>query len=161
MNRDLWLYQALKKEVYAIIEPFRKKIPVDIHNMTKRLGVVLKEEILPVDVSGAIKKEEDTITIYYDITEDETRQRFTIAHELSHYLLGHLEEVKYLSENILLRSNRLSNTQERDANYLAAELLMPMTMIDSLIDNNSLTLSGLAQKLHVSEQAVSIRLGIT
>ena len=160
-NRGLFLYQTIKKQHYDIIDPIRKSIPVNVKQMVGKLQIALKEEILPTDVSGAIHKDGDgNITIYFDITESEVRQRFTIAHELAHFLLGHVDKNAYISDNLLLRSNKLSNTEERDANYLAAELLMPMQKIDHLLKTNSLSISELAHKMSVSDQALSVRLGI-
>lgn len=58
------------------------------------------------------------------------RQRFTIAHELGHIVLEHLEVEDNLKEptlNILNREIEFdsSSYQEKEANKFAAELLMP------------------------------------
>lgn len=161
-NRGLFLYQTLDSTQLSIMDKIRDNIPVDIKKIIKRMEIELREDILPTDVSGAVRKEDNgQITIYCDITEDEARQRFTMAHELAHFLLGHLDNNLYISDNILLRSSKMTNTQERDANYLAAEILMPMEKIDHITDTQSLGIGELAKILNVSEQALSIRLGIT
>lgn len=161
------LYTEIDPSYKKLIDRIRNKVPVDVEKMARKLNIKVFPKLLGAGVSGAITRDKDNISIYYDITEPETRQRFTIAHEIAHYLLGHLEgeKHKYMSENTLLRSNQLSNSQERDANYLAAELLMPMKVIDKLIDEKKdnmepFTLDSLAQLLGVAESALRIRLGI-
>ncbi len=158
--KGLYLYHSLEDSIVKKIEPIRKSVPVDIKKIIKKLGIEIVEDILPLDISGAIRRAGKDITIYFDTREPKTRQRFTLAHELAHYLLGHLDSGDgYISDNTLYRSG-MTNRQERDANYLAAELLMPMEQIDKLLSSASYTLPTLAEKLEVSEAAVSIRLGI-
>lgn len=164
--RGVNLYRSISQEYLKKIDPIRDKIPVDIEEIARNLGINLIPMVLKAGVSGAIqKKQDESIHIYHDISEPRARQRFTIAHEIGHYLLGHLDKETYLSENILLRSNLLTNSQERDANYLAAELLMPMSKIDEIIDAKrvppySFSLDELAGILDVSEKALRVRLGI-
>lgn len=60
-------------------------------------------------------------------TEPAQRLRFTIAHELAHYLLGHLgDDISSLS-----RSN-VRYPQEQEADMFAARLLMPACVLWAL-----------------------------
>ena len=160
------LYEEVAQHYRNTIDPVRKKVPVDIEKIAHLLDIKVVAKVLAPGVSGVIQKiKGGSILVMYELTESRKRQRFTIAHEISHFLLGHLEKEQFLSENKLLRSNRLSNAEERDANYLAAELLMPMEEIDRLIEASQLsqmpfTPKDLADILEVSEQALRIRLGI-
>ncbi len=160
-RHGVYLYQSLGAEVKKILEQHRKTIPVDIAAIIKAFNIKVIYDILPRDVTGAIKKSEDSeIAIYCEITDPQARQRFTLAHELSHYLLGHLDRANYITDNVLLRSSIISNTDERNANYLAAELLMPMSKIDELTKKDLYTIDMMASEFNVSSQALSIRLGI-
>lgn len=96
--------------------------------------------------------------------EPRTRQRFTVAHELSHFLLhkdkiqGNLTDmVSTINTKIMYRS-RLSNGIEAEANQLASEILMPNTLIDKYLENGVNTYKELADRLEVSESALRKRL---
>ncbi|MER9018191.1 ImmA/IrrE family metallo-endopeptidase [Mesorhizobium sp. M0898] len=93
---------------------------------------------LPPDVSGQIKLLDDgTYEISSAAGEPITRQRFTIAHELGHYILhkgmlgkGVNDDTKYRT----LRDSNLYNSQiddvhERQANSFAANILIPEATI--------------------------------
>ena len=74
--------------------------------------------------------------------------RFTLAHEIGHIYLGHFKE-----NNI--DSRKIYGVCEYEANYFAAALLMP----DSILQYcNTLKLSDISTKLKVSEESIGYRL---
>lgn len=85
----------------------------------------------------------------------ETRQRFTIAHELGHHLLGHTERFHLdLSDGSPAEYNyRL----ERAANEFAADLLMPRRLVTQAFSLDQRT-GALAGLFEVSEVAMGYRL---
>lgn len=89
------------------------------------------------------------------------RYRFTLAHELGHILLGHLDTGRMLSRK---NSNELwiYEKAEKDANKFAAELLMPKDKVLEQIETNDdiNTIEDLAFKFDVSRAAMSIRLEV-
>lgn len=76
-------------------------------------------------VYGFIFKKDKDKVVYIGLNQKDSlvRQRFTLAHELGHYVL-HMDYGKNSYQEIYTRSNE-SSTQEVEANYFAAELLMP------------------------------------
>lgn len=60
--------------------------------------------------------------INYNSTSSVLRQRFTVAHELGHILLGHNSSFR----NININS---TETNEKSANIFAAELLVPLPIV--------------------------------
>lgn len=74
----------------------------------------------------------DARKIYINKDDSPNRQRFTIAHELGHYLL-HKDYVKDESKyNVLLRrplKNLDYTPEEQEANCFAAELLVPKDLL--------------------------------
>jgi len=94
-------------------------------------------------------------------TEAPVRQRFTIAHEIAHFLLHrHLLESKgALVDDTMYRSG-LSTAEEAAANKMAAHILMPFSLINSLSNNGFNSVESLARQLQVSKTAMKIRLGI-
>jgi len=97
------------------------------------LQVVYKESLLPCDPLGKISFKDLQITIFRSTEYNRGRERFTLAHELAHYFLGHGEYVKseiFEPEDFaLMPIDRLEGKELRrlefQANYFAASLLMP------------------------------------
>ena len=153
------IYPQIDAQKRAIIDPIRNKIPVDIRAVAEALDIQVQEQGIPYGVEARIRQDGSKTSIFVNEYSWETRKVFTIAHELAHYLLDHLDGEE-LNENDLLIS-RLTTTQERDANYLAAELLLPMDKIDDFLKQKQLTnISTIAKYFDVSEQALRLRLGI-
>lgn len=63
------------------------------------------------------------------------RQRFTIAHEIGHILLGH-EGISYRDPNYQKYNDLIKRANEANANSFAAELLMPEILLRDVIDNS-------------------------
>ncbi len=82
------------------------------------------------------------------------RKRFTVAHEIAHYLLHrHLFSGEVI-DAALYRST-LSNSLEAEANSFAADLLMLWHLLSPLKD---LPVSELSRHFEVSDEAMRIRL---
>src|SRR5438128_1930962 len=60
------------------------------------------------------------------------RKRFTVAHELGHYVLGHGSEVIRCRPVDVENWDPKLHQDERDANTFAAEILMPAAVIRPL-----------------------------
>ena len=81
------------------------------------------------------------------------RRRFSVAHEIGHYLLGHNSlSFSESGGGMIKRESR----QERAANAFAAEFLMPKVMLSR--EAHRYTLRALALRYKVSMQAMEIRL---
>ena len=106
----------------------------------------------PNSVSGTIIKDDDLHAIGVNENHSKVRQRFTIAHELGHYIMGH-DENTYLDDSF-----DKSTDKEREANKFAGELLMPFEILKTDIEKNVYNIPSLAKRYEVSEQAMSIRL---
>ena len=92
------------------------------------------------------------------------RQRFTLAHEIAHYLLHRDKIGGGVVDNIMYRSN-LSSTLEVETNKLAADLIMPRALINKrLAELHNLDtddkITALAERFRVSQAAMRIRLGV-
>jgi Zn-dependent peptidase ImmA (M78 family) len=97
------------------------------------------------------------------------RQRFTIAHELGHFLL-HEGQTVYLDEKLTVNlrspeSSKGEDVDEREANLFAAELLMPAAFLNRDLRGKTVDVIGddaflerLAKKYNVSVQALTFRL---
>lgn len=152
-------------DISKILE-YQKNIPVPIVALSNHFNIeVFKVSNMSNGISGAIIKDNNKYTIYTNKNEPENRRRFTIAHELAHFLLhkniidnqcnGNLTDAKDIG--IMYRS-KLSSIFEREANILASEILMPIDKLKSLIyEDNIDSISKLSDIFQVSKEAIRIR----
>ena len=143
-----------------------KAPPVPIDKIAKKEGVEVRYAAFEEDVSGLIYHEKNDVVIGVNAYHPKARQRFTIAHELGHYLLEHESDL-LVDTNVLFRDSDSKLgvfAIERDANEFAAEILMPQEMIKKELLKNPIdiedsdALAELANKFGVSTQALTYRL---
>jgi Zn-dependent peptidase ImmA (M78 family) len=155
----------------------RGSTPIDVKYLASALGINIRST-RPGDVSlsGFLVRDDGTGKAIIGINEahHENRKRFTIAHEIGHFLLHTGQEI-YVGEcsksglRVSLRNEDSSKGTERDeieANVFAAELLMPLKLLHDNItsadisDEESLekVLEELSEKYGASKQALTYRL---
>lgn len=146
---------------YEIIRKHQEKAPVDVLAIARDLEIeVFEDDELPSKMSGLLSGDDDGYYIIVNAKHHPNRQRFTIAHEIAHFVLHRDSIGDGIQDNALYRSH-LSGRQETEANKMAADILMPWELIDEIIENSKRpTVEGLAKKLRVSRGAMSIRLGV-
>ena len=120
------------------------------------------------DLSGFFYREGNNTVIGVNKDHALVRQRFTIAHELGHFLLHEHDQVHVdRGFRVRLRSGVSSQGTDRDemeANRFAAELLMPLQLLRGDVQGrefdltNDAELRSLARRYGVSTQALAIRL---
>lgn len=127
--------------------------PVDPILIAGRMGISVFTEKLPRHISGKIFYEDKTILI--EETDYFTRQVFSVAHELGHFLL-HNDGTSHTSmrdEN----SSQGIDQKEMEANHFAANLLMPKNEIVRLL-GLGFNLDVLASYFNVSSLTMNYRL---
>ena len=125
-------YLNLPSQVRSKIDPYLSEYPVKLGAIAKCFGVEVLLSTLPRGISGQIRKEDGGFVIRVNRHEARPRQRFTLAHELAHFLLhSHLIEANEggWSENVLLRAPGQSMEIEYAANRLASDLVVPSAQI--------------------------------
>ncbi|QHJ00425.1 ImmA/IrrE family metallo-endopeptidase [Xylophilus rhododendri] len=94
-------------------------------------------------------------TVEYNGNEAHVRQRFTMAHELGHYALGHSDAPRDTASSFVSDSTK---PQERAANQFAAALLMPAAAVKVVIQAGTVKTSDeLARIFGVSKVAMAYR----
>ena len=154
-------------EQYEMINRYRQTTPVDVEGLVTALGVDLHYAYLGPEVSGMIERCGDGYRITINAVDPPTRKRFTIAHELGHYMLHRPLIGDGLDDDRAYRSTAVGqyhNTavgprEETEANKFAANVLMPLHLINRLHANGVTDVKDLARELGVSEHAMSIRVG--
>ncbi len=134
------------------------------------MGLSLLPAELGDDISGVLVVEGNSGTIGYDPTQAPVRQRFTIAHEIGHFVLHTSTSGVFIDKRYtaVFRRDQDSATgehlEEIQANQFAASLLMPEDLLLSELRNHHFDLGDeqglreLADRFQVSAQAMSIRL---
>lgn len=126
---------------------------VPIEKVAEKLGLKVIEFDFPTSISGVLKKERKVIGV--NKNHHPVRRRFTIAHELGHFLLGH--DIGK-NDDVVDEDFDKPLPKEREANIFASCILMPANWIRAEVKGKEINLKELAQKFEVSEQAITIKL---
>ena len=137
--------------------------PVDVIALAQRMNITVYKATFEANgISGAIaKRTEKSGRIWVNRLEALTRQRFTIAHEIGHWVL-HMVAGDALSDPQKLIEWRLDvdemSIREVEANRFAAALLMPAPLVRSALEQLGSDVERLAQRFDVSTVAMTRRL---
>ena len=149
-------------------------IPIDVFGLAQDVGLKLVDHKLSDEISGMLIWDNGVGSIGYNSTHAQVRQRFTIAHEIGHFVLGHIEDRsvfidqpnKQMSTKIFRNqdSAKGEKREEIEANSFAAALLMPKVHIKDRCNNYAIDdIAGndielLAKDFQVSTQSMIFRL---
>jgi Zn-dependent peptidase ImmA (M78 family) len=152
------------------------EVPVDVEAIANSAGLRVVRRPMESNTSGLLVRDDGSAVIGVNAANHPRRQRFTIAHEMGHFLL---HEGRPLLVDSTVRVNKrdglssmATNREEIEANSFAAHLLMPSESVYAAVAEASAGISrdpeelvvALARRFEVSEQAMSFRLhnlGIT
>lgn len=136
-------------------------LPVDIGSIANQLEIEIRNlNWDEQNLSGKATLENGRRIIYVNPSDSLVRKRFTTSHELAHHILNHVttDTPCYRDEKHTFNGDYAS-IQERDANQLGAEILMPEYAIRHSIEKENIrTVETLALKFNVSERAMYYRL---
>ena len=114
-------------------------------------------------ISGALVRSGNNFGILYATNIPNTGyQRFTVAHEIGHFVLdGHMDHLQLQDGGIhYSKAGFHGDKYEREADYFAAQLLMPDTLFTKALSANEDGMSAiknLADKCQTSLTATAIR----
>jgi Zn-dependent peptidase ImmA (M78 family) len=155
-------WNRIPQEQQDIILKYQSSFPIKLGAIAKELGIKVQSSTLKAGISGQIKETEGVVNIKINRHDSKERQRFTLAHEIAHFLL-HKDEIKGgIEDTVLFRSN-LSNKLEIEANKLAADIVMPISLIKEIIfpqdTRFEVKVERIASMSGLSIPAIEIRLG--
>ncbi|MFZ7947254.1 MULTISPECIES: ImmA/IrrE family metallo-endopeptidase [Bacillaceae] len=147
------------------------EIPIPVYEIANNLGIIVQEEELEGEMSGILLRDIDKTIIGVNSKHYPNRKRFTIAHELGHFVMHkgnpvHIDRtfrVNFRDKN----SSLANNIDEIEANAFAAALLMPEKKIKQVVNKKlkqgidieeSDELASIADMFKVSKQSLLIRL---
>ena len=129
--------------------------PVSLRDVVSALNLELVQKTRePFACEAALEPLGDGHAIVLRGGSDERRRRFTIAHEIGHFVLHpqRLSPERGGAVNAALRA------QEREADQFAAELLMPEPLVREAVVEQGGDVERLAGRFDVSRQAMQTRL---
>jgi hypothetical protein len=149
--------------VQQIIRRFADNPPTDIIALANALGLSVIVSDLREDAGEIVRDIRQGGFSGYSIrvnrNDPHVRQRFTVAHEIAHFLRHRDRVQNRLRDDRMYRSG-LGTTVENEANALAADLLMPRRVIGELRKARAYSVEELAAKFDVSIMAMKRRLRI-
>ena len=138
-----------------------------VGELAQKLGLDVFRSPLPPKISGMIGPKADGVGYEIRVNKYEVpeRQRFTLAHEIAHFLLHKSDIRAGVVDSVMYRS-ALTSRKEAEANRVAADIVMPM----GAVRRELLALGGipteevakeLALRFKVSLPAMRVRLGLS
>ncbi len=151
----------LDQNPLAVVARYQTKPPVDLDAIARDLMIPVEYVNLGAEIAGRImrdtrKSPRSGFLIQINSTTHVNRQRFTLAHEIAHYILhrdliesGIVDDTMYRSE--------MSSYFETQANRMAADILMPIRLVRKRFEAVK-SAEALAKEFSVSIAAMNIRL---
>jgi hypothetical protein len=129
--------------------------PVSLRDVVSALNLeVVQAAGEPFVCEAALQPVGDGHAIVLRGESSEQRRRFTIAHEVGHFVLHPQRRAPERGGAV----NAAWKAQEREADQFAAELLMPEQMVREAVLEHGDDVGRLADRFDVSRQAMQVRL---
>ena len=144
--------------------------PTPVEDIAIELGIQVVRGAAEWSESGFLLRDGENVVIGVNSRNSPKRQRFTIAHELGHWLL-HEGKPLIVDQSIMVNkrndvSSQATDKQEIEANQFAAVILMPKRHVASAIrqcakrtfNSRDEFIAAMAKEFDVSAEAMSWRL---
>lgn len=145
-----------------------RAIPISVTRVARHYGIEVFVEEFAEDVSGVLLVEDEQPLIGVNSQHHMNRQRFSVAHELGHFLMHMSGRNTFVDGAFVFFRDHVStqgtDLQEIEANAFAAALLMPEDAIYAELRRGEIdvldeyAVDRMAAKFGVSAQALAIRL---
>ncbi len=157
-----------KSTIAEIVSRRLSEAPVNVEGLIEEIGLRLKRKAaLHPQIAGQIQRCDDGV---FEISANENdhyyRRRFTMAHELAHYIFhrsligsGVNDTVAYRSMDVgTFNNTNISAEHEIEANKAAAKILMPSPLVRRYHTEYKGDIARMANKFKVSKEAMGYRL---
>ena len=110
--------------------------PVPVRDIATSQGLQVIDAPIAGDVSGALVRSKGAAVIIVNRDHHPNRQRYSIGHELAHHFLNHEGEREHVDWQFTVlrrdgKSSEGTDANEIEANFFAANLLMPKEFLRS------------------------------
>lgn len=152
ISLDYGIYKNARNASWqCLIDCSISELPIKPVQIAANYGIHCKQADKSVlkGASGEIECLNGEIFISFDIQDPRQRQRYTVMHELGHYLLGHLG-----NEPLSRRESECRPEEEQAADKFAIDMLAPACVLWGL---DLHTAEEIAQLCNISMQAAKYR----
>ena len=152
----------IKEVADIILREYNKPFPIDVIEIAKSYGLeVLEGDFDRPDVSGMLDMSVPSIIVA--ASDPFVRKRFSIAHEFGHFVLHYQGKAPENGEKPMVSyrdtlSKMGFDVKEMEANFFAANLLMPTDEVMKLY-HNGYSNGEMAEYFNVSKAAILKRIG--
>jgi Zn-dependent peptidase ImmA (M78 family) len=130
--------------------------PLNVDRVAEYLGLEVTEELMDGDISGYLEFKAGQWVVGLNALHHRNRQRFTLAHELAHFVLHRNERSSFVDQTFARREGA-GDPVETQADRFAADLLMPEDQVRALVSQGVTSLKDLAARFQVSQLAMRYR----
>lgn len=143
--------QFCRKMARKTLERFSAEttLPVPVFKIAKSQGFDIEKIEMDKNISAKLYPELETISV--NSKHPRVRQRFSVAHELGHQLLGHPDEQSYFGDIELIK------LYDSEADEFAGELLVPLDLLKKECEACT-DIDELRKRFEVSEQVLVIQI---
>jgi Zn-dependent peptidase ImmA (M78 family) len=148
--------------------------PIRVERIAKALKLEVLQMELGPEIAGMLVSDGAASRICVRKADARVRRRFTIAHEIGHFYLGHKfsgDQRVHVDRGHVIRfrspkSSTGEDLMEVEANQFAASLLMPERLVREQVELqggapvSDIAVTSLANDFDVSEQSMTIRLTV-
>lgn len=159
------LNAVIEKKANALIKDSHLNgLCVNLAKVAQDLDIEIKYGNLQEELSGVLVLKNDKSVIGVNEDQSPKRQRFTIAHEIGHFMLHKGLKTTFIDEQIVFTRGSAKGHQEIEANAFAAALLMPSRLIKKYLKTKNVkfisesNIEQLSKEFEVSEIAMTYRL---
>lgn len=159
---------AAERKARKLLAEVGAQVPVDVNAIAGYLGLSVVEEDLEDSVSGMLVLKNGRGVIGVNENHHPNRRRFSVAHEIAHYLLHHESASVFVDANpVFFRDDDSAagtKQQEIEANAFASELLVPAAALRERVYQEAVdpyddaAAHRLARTFGISAQALTIKL---
>lgn len=162
------LKPSIRQYIQELTKDLYKGYELQLDSVCKKLEISNFIADFDESISGVLKKNDQTggYEAYVNRRHPQSRRRFTLAHELGHYISfkydsyskKELEQEGALADYAMsYRKDGVLSDAETEANLIAATMLMPQNKVQEL-QEQGLIIEEMAEKFFVSPSAMTIRL---
>lgn len=159
------------REAFDIAQRYWRDVPVRVDLLARELGLGPEfDSMLDQRIAGKIARvTSGQWIIFVNAHHNPLRQRFTIAHEIGHFIYhrdlleahsGVSDTLAYRADDIVMPNPLIGPHQEWQANNFAANLLIPDYYLRAAQVAGHRDPIDLAKQFEVTETAMRIKLGL-
>lgn len=132
---------------------------IDAQTVAEKYGIEVKiGDFEDYNILGLVKRSKNKDRIIVNSASSIEDQNYTIAHQMAHLCLGHINYDDYRIDTFKTIYRRHQDKQERYANEFADIILIPKTLIISAIEFGLTDIKSLANIFKVNKMVMKNRL---